>query len=319
MTNRQSLSFEGEPLILESDPHMEVDPASIASPVHSQEPLVYIPLRKGRQSLPLEERIRMLRIDLWALDSETEDPAAGRSQAQEDPIGEVHELVQRAGAYVKATGTQALDLGLREEIPRLISTSVTTSLDPSQEPTYTLRTSYPEKIREEGLDAAALSTRMTSRISKLEAVVGSWTPKLGFASVLQSLTFCRKTLSRLDSKYIKILSSQAETIRADLDMIAYQRDNLLGGTIDTQQIDDLEDLLIQFRAISPALEPLLKRLTEARNAQELAAGLKNRLMKVNEGLNRAENKLKESNLGEVIEKWGKFKGFVMEVLRPVSS
>jgi len=311
------MTLDAEPLVLEFDPHMEVEEVEDRS--GPREPLIYIPLRKGRQELSIEKRLQMLRMDLEGVEAEPADLPISAALSREDPVGEVHELVHRAGMYVKATEKQTPDMSLKGAVPRLLAASMAVSLHSDQSPSYSLRTEYPEQMREEMLDTAALASRLVSRLCKVEGVVGTWSPKLGFGSATQSLNLCRKTLSRLDSKYLKVLNSQAETIKADLDMIAYQRDNLLGANLDQLQLDQLADFLSETRAIAPALEPLVKRLTELRKAQEKAAGFKLRLTKIAEQLNRAEQKLRETNLAEVVEKWGKCKSHLQEALSSITT
>lgn len=319
MFARQSLTLDAEPLVLESDPGMEVEETETEDRNGPLEPLIYIPLRKGRRELSIAKRLQMLRMDLEEVEMEPVNLPISVAFCREDPVAEVHELVHRAGTYMKATETQTPDLSLKGAVPRLLAASMAISLHSDQSPSYSLRTGYPEQVREEMLDTAALASRLVSRLCKVEGVVGTWSPKLGFGSVTQSLNLCRKTLSRLDSKYLKVLNSQAETIKADLEMIAYQRDNLLGANLDQSQLDQLADLLSELRAIAPALEPLVRRLTELRKAQERAAGFKLRLTKIAEQLSKAEQKLREANLAEVVEKWGKCKLHLQEALSSITT
>ena len=319
MFARQSLTYDAEPLVLVSEPYMDVEETAGEDLCGPQEPLIYIPLRKGRQGLSIEKRLQMLRMDLEDIESEPENVPISAMLYRENPIAEVHELVHRAGTYANPSETQTPDLSLKGEVPKLLAASVATSLQSDQGPSYVLRTGYPEQMREEMLDNAALASRLVSRLCKVEGVVGTWSHKLGFGSVTQSLNLCRKTLSRLDSKYLKVLNSQAETIKADLDMIAYQRDNLLGVNLDQLQVEELANLLDEVRAIAPALDPLVKRLTELRKSQELAAGFKLRLTKIAEQLTKAEQKMRETNLTELVEKWGKCKSHLQEALSHITT
>ena len=291
------------------------DPYGVAEELRRQDPLVFIPIRKGRSTLSVERRLELLQMELGELDAEFESSPQEAAPKQEDVVCEMQEIAQRANTLAKAIGTATVDLTVKGEIPRMLAASIAGVLTSGeQEATYELQTSYPEKVNEEALDVASSASRLASRISKLEATIGLWKPSHGFLSISQSHSMCRKTLSVFDPKLIKVLSSQAEDIKSELEMISYQKDMLLGSSMDHQAVEELYDKLTELNAVQPVLELLVKRLSDLKRVHEEGAEFKARLGKVSEQLVKAEQKLKETGISELVEKWGKFKSQVSELL-----
>ena len=163
-----------EVVILESDDTtpMEEDPVQD----NPQESLYYIPLRRGRKTLSIKERLSLLRQELNELELEVEgeeELPPQTTQLSHSYLNEVNSMAKFAEDLIRGQGLEIEgDLGIETNLTRNLGKALVGVLPDSENSTYILNTSLPEEVCEVGDRQVSSVATLSTRISKLEDTLG---------------------------------------------------------------------------------------------------------------------------------------------------
>jgi len=293
-----------EPQVFESEGMMDLEEPQQPNP---QEELVYIPLAQDRSSLTPKARLNLLMQELSQINADlceekpsTEKPPRYYSSLL-NTTQQAEDLMRNEGHKIQG------DLGIGSNVSRKLGHSLLKLLPISKAGTLELSEPYPEEYQEGQNRDLAVVANLSSRIAKLEEMLGVWEPKHGYYNIVQSLTSIKKRIQGLNPKKIEALNTQAEDVNAELDMVKNQLEMLQSASSEQKAIDELYELLGIVQEVAPALPPIIERLEAVKKVHDEGARFNERVHEIKNRQAKIEQKLKELNSQEMVEEWNAFK------------
>ena len=301
-----------EVVILESDDTtpMEEDPVQD----NPQESLYYIPLRRGRKTLSIKERLSLLRQELNELELEVEgeeELPPQTTQLSHSYLNEVNSMAKFAEDLIRGQGLEIEgDLGIETNLTRNLGKALVGVLPDSENSTYILNTSLPEEVCEVGDRQVSSVATLSTRISKLEDTLGVWNAEQGYYNIQQALAQIKKRISHMNPKKIENINKQAEELNAEMDMIKDQLATLQSSCVEQKAIDIMYPLVDVCDEIAPVLPEIIERLEVIKRVHDEGSRFNERVNEIKERQKRIEDKLQNFKFDDVLSQWNSFKASI---------
>ncbi|CAG9324436.1 unnamed protein product [Blepharisma stoltei] len=300
-------------VVLESDgqnPNWD-DDMQIDNP---QEPLYYIPLTHGRTQLPLKERIALLRQEIIEIDKKLD--AEIEPERHETPysyISELASMTSHAESLIRGQGIHIEgDIGIEGNLSSKLGKSMIKLLTDEEQATYQLTAPIPQSTIEAQDREIATLASISARISKLEETIGHWSASNGYYSIIQALALIKKRISMLNPKKLEQLSSQAEELNAELDMVRNQLELMQSAGVEQKVIDDIYPFVDVCDQVMPIVPEVLERLEYIKRVHDEGSRFNERIQEIRDRQSRIQEKLNEVNNEELRGEWEAFKQEIEE-------
>lgn len=274
-----------------------------------QEALYYIPLTHGRSQLSLKTRISLLRQEMLELDAKTESELQPQDyQISQSHISEISSITNSAESLIRGQGVH-IDgyLGIEGNISSLLGKSMLKILDNTENATYQLNSPVPQSSSESKDRQTAGIANISARLSKLEDTVGLWRASSGYYSVMQAFSLIKKRISMLNPKKLEALSSQAEELNAELDMVKNQLELMQTAGVEQKIIDEMYPLVEICDQVMPIIPEIVERLETIKRVHDEGSRFNERVQEIRERQLRIQEKLSEFQNNDLKEEWNSFK------------
>lgn len=290
----------------EGDLNLMMDLEPVQNP---QEPLLYIPLTKGRAKLSLEQRISLLRTEVLDLENEM-NAQNDKEETLElpNPVSEVSHILNKAETLCKARGVQG-QVGVlsSDDVSTRIGKALVNMLPQSESLTYEIQGTYSTEQTDAKYKQTEILAKLSSRLRRLEETVGYWHPDHNYVNIYQAIGYIRKKLTLLNPKKLDSINTHAEDVRNELDMLTSQLELLQGDILDSRMVDELYDDLNHCFEMGGFMPEILGRLDKIKKVHEEGSMFPQRMKELKELHRKLSEKLDTIGVNQVVEGWQDFK------------